>query len=212
MTLTHPGIFDEPPVSPDTLDHLGPLKGLAGVWQAERGVDVSPKAAGPQRKSFIERATFVPIDGQTNGPQLFYGLRYHIHITTPDEKITFHDQIGYWLWEPASGLLLQSVTIPRGEALLAQGTAQAGDSVLTVEAVRGATTDGIVANPFLDRNFRTDRYRCVFTLHDDESFSYQVDTTLSVQGQDAPFDHHDTNTLRRIAGPRPNPLEVLTAG
>ena len=34
-------------------------------------------------------------------------LRYHIHINTPDEAITFHDQVGYWLWEPATGLVLQ---------------------------------------------------------------------------------------------------------
>jgi hypothetical protein len=33
-----------------------------------------------------------PIDPQTNGPQLFYGLyglRYHIHINTPEEKTRF---------------------------------------------------------------------------------------------------------------------------
>ena len=49
-----------------------------------------------------------PIDPQTNGPQLFYGLRYHIHIITPEEDITFHDQVGYWLWEPATGLIMQT--------------------------------------------------------------------------------------------------------
>lgn len=209
MTLTqppHPGIFDEPPVAPDTLSHLGPLRGLAGRWQAAKGVDTSPKADGPETKPYVEHASFEVIDGQTNGPQLFYGLRYHMHINTPDEKITFHDQIGYWLWEPATGLLLQSVTIPRGQALLAQGHAGADDRSFTVEAVRGATTNGIASNPFLDQNFRTDRYRCAITLHDDDSWSYRLDTTLMVEG--TAFDHHDTNRLCRVGPPQPNPLDA----
>ena len=204
MPQLHPDIFTEPHVAPDTLDHLGPLRGLAGVWQAEKGVDTSPKAAGPETKSFIEHAEFVPIDGQTNGPQLFYGLRYHMHINTPGEKITFHDQIGYWLWEPKTGLLLQSLTIPRGQAVLAQGTAAAGDTSFSVEAVRGSTTNGIVSNPFLDQNFRTDRYRCQMDIGAG-SFSYRLDTTLMVDGK--PFDHHDSNTLRRVGAAGVNPLD-----
>src|SRR5215207_8462398 len=90
-------IFTEPDnVSPDGLANLGPLRHLAGVWQADKGVDVNPKAAGPERRIFREHIRMDPIDPQANGPQLFYGLRYHIHINTPEEDITFHDQVGYW--------------------------------------------------------------------------------------------------------------------
>ena len=32
-----------------------------------------------------ERVELQPIDPQLNGPQLFYGLRYHIHIVKPGE-------------------------------------------------------------------------------------------------------------------------------
>jgi hypothetical protein len=106
--LTHPpDIFTEPSdVSPDGLANLGPLRRLAGVWQAAKGVDVNPKADGPERRTFIEHIRMDVIDPQANGPQLFYGLRYHIHINTPEEDITFHDQVGYWLWEPATGLII----------------------------------------------------------------------------------------------------------
>jgi hypothetical protein len=31
-------------------------------------------------------------------------------------------------------------------------------------------------------------------------------TDLAVRGRTPPFNHHDTNTLRRIAPPMPNPL------
>ena len=44
-------IFTEPAdVAADTLAHLGPLRRLAGVWQANKGVDINPKAAGPERR------------------------------------------------------------------------------------------------------------------------------------------------------------------
>jgi hypothetical protein len=89
-------IFNEPAVDPDTPANLGPLRRLVGEWQGPKGVDVNPKADGPERRQFIEHMLFEPIDGQTNGPQLFYGLRYHTRINTPEEDITFHDQVGHW--------------------------------------------------------------------------------------------------------------------
>jgi len=106
--LTHPpNIFTEPSdVYPDGLANHGPLRRLAGVRQADKGVDVNPKADGPERREFIEHIRMDVIDPQANGPQLFYGLRYHILINTPQEDITFHDQVGYWLWEPATGLIM----------------------------------------------------------------------------------------------------------
>ena len=128
-------IFTEPSdVDPDTLANLGPLARLAGRWEAHKGVDINPKADAPERRTFIERIAFDPIDPQANGPQLFYGMRYHIHITTVEEDITFHEQVGYWLWEPASGLILQTLAIPRGQVALASGQAKQGDDTLTLTA------------------------------------------------------------------------------
>ena len=38
-------IFTEPEdVSPDGLANLGPLRRLAGHWQADKGIDINPKA------------------------------------------------------------------------------------------------------------------------------------------------------------------------
>src|SRR5712671_116684 len=139
--------------------NLGPLRHLAGVWQADKGVDINPKAQGPERRIFREHIRMDPIDPQTNGPQLFYGLRYHMHINTPEEDITFHDQVGYWLWEPATSLVLQSLTIPRGQAVLAAGHAAPGDDRLVLTANRGRTDHGIVSTEFLEYAFRTDAYR-----------------------------------------------------
>lgn len=201
-------IFTEPTnVSPDTLANLGPLRGLAGLWQANKGIDINPKAEGPERRVFIEHVRMDPIDAQTNGPQLFYGLRYHIHINTPEEDITFHDQVGYWLWEPATGLIMQTVAIPRGQVLLAAGHAGPNDKKISVVAKRGDTKYGICSTEFLDEAFRTDSYRIDITFNDDDSWTYLVQTDLFVHGK--PFNHHDTNTLKRAAAPTANPLAAI---
>ena len=207
--LTHPpDIFTEPSdVSPDGLANLGPLRRLAGVWQADKGVDVNPKADGPERREFIEHIRMDVIDPQANGPQLFYGLRYHIHINTPEEDITFHDQVGYWLWEPATGLIMQSLTIPRGQIALASGTAKPGDKKISESAKRGDVRYGICSTAFLDENFRTDSYRCDITFNEDGSWTYLIETELFVRG--APFNHHDTNTLKLVEAPKPNPWAVI---
>lgn len=120
-------IFTEPEdVDPDALANLGPLRRLAGIWEGDRGIDVNPKADGPERRVYRERIEMHPIDPQANGPQLFYGLRYHVHVNTPEEATTFHDQVGYWLWEPATGLVLQTVAIPRGQVAIARWAGIAG--------------------------------------------------------------------------------------
>jgi len=205
-------IFTEPESDPDTLANLGPLRRLAGTWQSANGMDVNPKADGPERRQYIERIEMQPIDAQTNGPQLFYGLRYHIHINTPEEAITFHDQVGHWLWEPATGLILQSLSIPRGQTALAAGHAKPGDDRLVVTAARGQTNYGICSTDFLEYAFRTDSYRLEITFNADGSWSYVSETMLKVHGREELFPHRDVNTLVKIAEPRPNPLMLLQGG
>ncbi len=199
-------IFTEPDdVAPDTLAHLGPLRRLAGVWEGQRGVDLNPKADGPEQRDYYERIEMQPIDAQANGPQLFYGLRYHVHINTPEEETTFHDQVGYWLWEPATGLILQTVAIPRGQVAIASGHAEPDATRLVVSARRGQTEYGICSTTFLDLAFRTDSYRLEVEFLADGSWSYVSDTTLMVKGRGAPFLHRDRNTLKKIAEPDLNP-------
>ncbi|MDB5456629.1 MAG: hypothetical protein JWP92_2214 [Caulobacter sp.] len=206
-------IFTEPQdVDPDTLANLGPLRRLAGIWEGRRGVDLNPKAEGPERREYRERIEMQPIDPQANGPQLFYGLRYHVHINTPDEAITFHDQVGYWLWEPATGLVLQTVAIPRGQVAIASGQAAPDATRLTVSATRGQTDYGICSTSFLEHAFRTESYTLEVSFNPDGSWSYVSDTVLLVRGRAEPFLHRDRNTLIKVAEPQPNPLAQLAAG
>ncbi len=206
-------IFSEPEdVDPDTLANLGPLTRLAGVWEGRKGVDLNPKADGPERREFLERIELHPIDPQANGPQLLYGLRYHIHIVASDEDTTFHDQIGYWLWEPATGLIMQTLAIPRGQVALAKGQANADGSGLSVRAERGGPGYGICSTDFLEWAFRTDSYQLDVRFEADGGWSYISTTMLQVRGREEPFRHIDRNTLVKVGEPKPNPSARIAAG
>jgi len=205
-------IYTEQEASPDTLANLGPLRRLAGTWESRAGVDINPKPDGPQRREYRERIVLEPIDAQPNGPQLFYGLRYHTRILASDEDATFHDQTGYWLWEPATGLVMQTLSIPRGQVAIAAGHAAADATELVLTAQRGQTEYGICSTSFLEYAFRTDSYRIEVVFNTDGSWSYVLDTVLQVRGRDEPFHPRDRNTLMKVAEPRPNPLALLRAG
>ena len=161
-------IYTEPEPDVDTLANLGPLTAMAGIWTGSRGLDVSPKPDGPEKKAFIERIELQPIDAQTNGPQLLYGLRYHTHIVKPNDVETFHDQVGYWLWEPATGNLIQTLSIPRGQTAMAVGRAAAD-----------AKTFRLSSSPW----FRDQRDR--------------VQPVSGIRVQDGELHHHGFDTSRR---------------
>ena len=106
---------------------------------------------------------------------------------------------------------MQSLTIPRGQTVLAGGFAAPDADTLIVEARRGSTEFGICSTAFLEHAFRTDAYRLEITFNPDGSWSYLSNTTLSVRGQSEPFDHRDRNTLFKVAEPQPNPLARIVA-
>ena len=200
-------IYTEPSdVDVDTLANLGPLRALAGVWQGTRGLDVKPKAEGPKKQAYVERIELQPIDPQTNGPQLLYGLRYHTHVTKPDQVKTYHDQVGYWLWEPATGCIIHTLTIPRGQTAMASGQAAADARSFELKATQGLDTWGICSAPFLLGAFKTTEFRIKVTAYDDGTWGYEEDTVLQIRGQAEPFHHVDRNRLSKIAEPTPNPL------
>jgi len=93
--------------------------------------------------------------------------------------------------------------------VLAGGTAKPEDDHISVEARRGDTRFGICSTPFLEAAFRTDYYRIDITFNKDDSWSYVTRTDLAVRGVTPPFNHRDTNTLRRLAPAIANPLAAL---
>jgi hypothetical protein len=212
-------IYTEAARHDDTLASLGPLRSLAGIWTSDTGADVHPVGPGSdvtgkvvdndEHNTFVERYELQPIDPQTNGPQLFYGLRYHTHIVKPGEVETFHDQVGYWLWEPAARTVLHTVAIPRGQVVLAAGVADPEALEFEVSAALGSEVYGILSNPFLDRVFHTVSFRLRITVKDGGTWSYEEHTLMRIPDREALVDHVDRNTLKRIGGPIPNPLAAV---
>ncbi|AXF84921.1 hypothetical protein DTO96_100637 [Ephemeroptericola cinctiostellae] len=202
-------IYTEPnPIDFNTLANLGPLAPMAGVWQGTRGLDVKPKAEGPKKQAYVENITLQPIDPQTNGPQLFYGLRYHTHITKPDNVKTYHDQVGYWLWEPATQTIIHTLTIPRGQIVMAVGKAAPDARTFELIATNDDVNFGIRSAPFIEDNFKTVEFRITVTIHDDGTWGYEEDTVMMIKGQDEPFHHTDKNLLHKVADATPNPLAI----
>jgi hypothetical protein len=209
-------IYTEAARNDDTLANLGPLRGLAGTWTSDSGADVHPVGPGSdvtgnvvngdEHNAFVEQYELVPIDPQTNGPQLFYGLRYHTHIVKPGEIETFHDQVGYWLWEPAAHTVLHTLAIPRGQVVLAGGIAEPEALEFEVSASLGSEVYGILSNPFLNRFFQTVSFSLRVTVNDDGTWSYEEHTQMRIPDREALVDHVDRNTLKRISEPIPNPI------
>ena len=123
----------------------------------------------------------------------------------------FHEQVGFWLWEPASGTVLLTIAIPRGQVAMASGQASADSRRFTLRAERGSETMGIISNPFLEYAFRTTNFEITVTVNDDGTWSYEQTTTLVIRGQADPFLHTDRNTLHRVGVATPNPLSVEAA-
>jgi hypothetical protein len=207
MTAFPEDIYSEPrDVDVETLRNLGPLRALAGVWQGREGQDIKPKAEGARQQTFVERMELQPIDPQTNGPQLLYGLRYHTHIVKPGQVGTYHDQIGYWLWERSTSTVIHTLTIPRGQVVMAAGQAAADASEFELGARQGDPNYGICSTPFLDYAFRTVAFSIRVRVHSPDSWSYAEDTVLMIRCQSDAFHHRDSNTLVKIGEPTPNPL------
>src|SRR5262249_20012300 len=137
----------------------GPLAPLAGTWQGSAGNDSSP---GNERRAnsraFREQFVFTPAGAAINHEQTVYALSYTRTAWLLRDEVPFHQQIGYWIWAPATNEVMHSFMIPRGLTVLAGGTAEPDATVLRVSATVAAPTFGICSNPFLDREFRTVRY------------------------------------------------------
>jgi hypothetical protein len=182
---------------------LGPLGPLQGIWEGERGNDVAPsdKPADdrqPTTSHYRERMVFEPTGPVDNHEQKLYGLRYSTKAWRIGSADPFHEELGYWMVEPATGLILRCFMPPRGMTILAGGTAPAEARRFSLEARAGDEVFGICSSPFLTAEFKTVRYTLDVELLNDETFRYESHTFLRMKGREALFDHVDGNTLRRV--------------
>ena len=183
----------------EIITHLGPLAPLAGIWEGNTGIDISPSHTGPVKTAFRERIAFDPLGPVTNGPQVLYGLRYSTVAWPIGADAPFHEEVGYWLWDQTAYQVMRCFIIPRGVTVNAGGHVQPNATHFELAAEVGSETYGVTSNPFLDEAFKTMRYELRVTIDADDRFSYAEDTQLKIPALDDLFHHTDQNTLSKVS-------------
>lgn len=184
----------------DIIDKLGPLAQLAGIWEGDEGVDVSPGKEGASvETAYRERLVFEPVGPVKNGIQELYGLRYSTTAWPLDSDEPFHEELGYWMWDAYAKQVMRCFMVPRVVTINAIGSAEASDRAFKLSANVGSEIAGILSNPFLDKAFKTVRYELDVELFADGSFSYYENTQLQIFGFETLFYHTDRNRLIKAA-------------
>ena len=181
-------------------DEWGPLGRLVGEWQAEGGLDTAyshslQKVLGTP---YLEKLTFKPFGPVQNGRQALYGLDYKSAMWRGSEENPFHTEVGYWLWDGATGEVMRGFVVPRGITVLAGGTATADATSFTLAARPGDPNYNIGENKYLTQHASTLSYDVTITVNDDGSWSYDEKTMLKMDEFPEPFAHTDRNTLRKV--------------
>jgi len=179
--------------------NYGPLAQLIGKWSGNIGLDIAPDAdANPDNTPFTNEIVFT-VAGMTENAeeQKLVAVKYHHVVCKAENGHIFHDQIGHWIYEPSTNIVMHSLTIPRGVCLLAGGTVEKVDGTTTfnVNAKAGSDAFGIVQSPFMLEKATTRAFNMNMTIKNNE-LSYREVTSLHIYGKD--FEHVDTSSLQRV--------------
>ncbi|RLA38498.1 MAG: hypothetical protein DRR06_20710 [Gammaproteobacteria bacterium] len=182
-----------------TTINYGPLAGLIGTWQGDKGLDLAPEPDGSETSPYHETLTFEPIGDVCNAErQTLTVLHYRQIVRRNSNNEVFHDQTGYWMWDEDTATVVHSLVIPRAVGLLAGGQhGEAPDNgaiILDVSAGIDNPDWGIVQSPFMRDNAKTVAFTLRLTLEKDR-LSYSETTTLDIYGRT--FEHTDANELVR---------------
>ena len=182
----------------DNVDY-GPLAQLIGKWAGNKGLDNAPDAnADPDETSFTDEIVFTASGPAENAEeQNLVSIKYHHVVRKLENGHVFHDQVGHWIYEKESNIIMHSLSIPRAVCLLAGGEYQEKDgvSIFNVEANAGSETYGIVQSPFMLEKAKTKAFKMNLSVKNDE-LSYHEVTSLHIYGKD--FEHIDKSTLFRV--------------
>lgn len=177
----------------------GPLGPLAGEWEGAGGLD---RAYSHSRHEvlatpYLEKCTMKPFGPVDNGDQRLYGLDYRSAMWRGSEENPFHTEVGYWLWDAATGEVLRGFVVPRGITVLAGGTAAPDATEFVLQAAKGESLYTVGENRYLAERAATLSYRVTVTTGPD-TWSYDETTMLRMTEFDQPFAHTDRNTLKRV--------------
>ena len=176
----------------------GPLHQLIGSWRGEKGLNLSPEPDGEEKHTFYDEIKFTPSGAAENAEeQNLVTVKYHQVVRKRNNGKVFHDQVGHWIYEPATEMIVHSLSIPRAVCVLAGGKLeQVGDeAVFDVRATAGSDSFGIVQSPFMLEKAKTTAFHMTLKISGDQMV-YEETTSLDIYGRQ--FAHTDANTLQRV--------------
>jgi methylamine---glutamate N-methyltransferase subunit C len=180
--------------------NYGPLAAMIGTWEGDKGLDIAPEPDGKAESPYFETITFEAGGDLTNAnEQKLVIVIYHQIVSRKADGKVFHHQMGYWNWDAATGVIMQSVTIPRAVTLIAGGTyplqkAYSGPIKLSVKSAENSEW-GIAQSPYMAAKARTTFFSHDLTV-DGDLLTYFETTRLDIYGKI--FDHTDGNSLKRV--------------
>ena len=182
----------------DDVDY-GPLAQLLGKWVGNKGLDTAPDAkANPDKTTFTDEMTFSVAGPAENAEeQNIVSVKYHHVVRKLENGRIFHDQIGHWIYEKSTNIIMHSLSIPRAVCLLAGGEYQEanGESIFNVEAKIGSQTYGIIQSPFMLEKAKTKAFKMNLSVKGNKLTYHEV-TSLHIYEKD--FEHIDKSTLLRV--------------
>ena len=185
----------------DKIDY-GPLKYLNGTWKGDKGIDVAPDIDGKDIEPFYETIRFEQLAPMLSNAkkQFIAPIFYHHRVIKKATNIEFHNQCGYWMWVPADNLIMHTLTIPRGMAVVAGGyyngeTDKDGNIIIAVESGLDHPDWPVAQSPFLRDNASTTKFTYKGTFAE-LTMKYSETTLLNIYG-DKDFQHTDNSTLTK---------------
>lgn len=178
-------------------DLYGPLFPLIGVWEGDKGMDVSPEKQGEEMSPYFETIRIEALGNAKNaGEQSLAVLGYTQIVHRKSTGEVFHHQTGYWYFEKKANEILYSLTIPRAVTVLSRGHASTsgGKTVIDVSADANDDNYGILESAFMSSKASTRAFKMKLTV-EGGSLTYSMNTALHIYGRD--FSHTDENSLTR---------------
>ena len=176
----------------------GPLAELTGVWVGDKGMDIAPEPDGTENNPYHETITYAAVGDVTNAEsQVLSVVRYHQVVQRKSNDEVFHDETGYWMWDPKTAIIMHSLVIPRGVCVLAGGKydgAKDAEGRVVIEVAAGVDNKdwGILQSPFMQGKARTTEFSHKLTVGNGK-LSYFETTVLDIYGK--VFQHTDENSL-----------------
>ena len=176
----------------------GPLNELIGTWTGNKGMDIAPEPDGSEENPYYETITYTAGgDLKNTKSQVLSVVHYRQIVKRKSNDGIFHDETGYWLWDPREKVIMHTLVIPRAVCLIAgahfvERRNDNGDLVIEVEASEDNPDWNIVQSPFMQKNARTTSFKQKIIVGN-ARMNYLETTIVDIYGKT--FEHTDQNEL-----------------